>query len=204
MSEFLPENFSQMDAQTGVASIAPATPEVTQGDIALMQRVLAAAAKSPNLIPSDFMAYMFDWIQTQRLNIPISQVFGFSQFTAQPADNVDTSESTSSTAYADLATVGPKLDGLSGGRYVILFGAAHTSNPNAATQYMSIQINSTAAIDSDAGETQTSGGNAGGTTRAVLKTLTDGANTITAKYKTTSGTATFQYRWMFALRYANA
>lgn len=78
MSMFMPENAG---GQTpgGVSSVTPADPETTSEDVALMQRVLSAAARNPNLIPDSFMAYMLDWIQTQRLSIPIGQVFGFRQ-----------------------------------------------------------------------------------------------------------------------------
>ena len=77
MSVFLPDDGVDRPAtQDGTTSIA--TPESTRADVALMQRVLSAASNTPNLIPPDFMAYILDWIQTQRLNIPIGQVFGYS------------------------------------------------------------------------------------------------------------------------------
>jgi microcystin-dependent protein len=79
MSIFLPDGPNQSDAPSGVADITPAEPETTSADIALMQRVLAAASRNVNLIPSDFMAYIVDFIQTSRLQIPIGQVPGYSQ-----------------------------------------------------------------------------------------------------------------------------
>lgn len=201
MSMFLPENFSQADTQTGVASIAPATPEVTQGDITLMQRVLTAAAKSPNLIPSDFMAYMFDWIQTQRLQIPISQVFGFTQFAAQ-SDFVSANEKTSSTTYTDLSTVGPTLGGLSDGKYVLIFGAAHAISATPAAARMAVQANSATPVDDDSTEAVTD--SLISCSRATVASVVNGnSNTFTAKYKATSGTAAFESRWLVALKFAN-
>lgn len=82
MSQFLPEGFGTQPAD-GVSSITPANPETTSDDIALMQRVLSAASRNPNLIPTDFMAYLFDFIQTQRLEIPIGQVFGYQSHATQ-------------------------------------------------------------------------------------------------------------------------
>lgn len=73
---FLPEG-TQAQPADGVASITPANPETTSADIALMQRVLSAASRNPNLIPSDFMAYLIDFIQVSNLVIPIGQIFGF-------------------------------------------------------------------------------------------------------------------------------
>ena len=64
MSQFLPDGFGQTPP-SGVADITPPDPETTSADIALMQRVLSAASRNPNLIPEDFMSYVLDWIQTQ-------------------------------------------------------------------------------------------------------------------------------------------
>lgn len=79
MSMFLPEGPYQTQPPSGVADITPAEPETTSGDIALMQRVFAAAMRNPNLIPSDFMSYLVDFIQISGLVIPIGQVFGYAQ-----------------------------------------------------------------------------------------------------------------------------
>lgn len=77
MSMFLPDGPYQTQPPSGVADITPANPETTTADIALMQRVLSAASRNVNLIPSDFMAYIVDFIQTSRLQIPIGQVPGY-------------------------------------------------------------------------------------------------------------------------------
>ncbi len=76
MSQFLPETQAPPE-QPGFSGVPDAPAPAGPADTALMQRVLAAAAQNPNLIPASFMAYMIDWIQTQRLVIPISQVFGW-------------------------------------------------------------------------------------------------------------------------------
>jgi hypothetical protein len=81
MSLFLPESFGK--SQSGVSDVTPANPETTQADIALMQRVLSAASRNPNLIPADFMAYLIDYVQTSRLTIPIGQVFGYQRIAPQ-------------------------------------------------------------------------------------------------------------------------
>jgi hypothetical protein len=52
--------------------------DVTQEDIALMQRVLLRRrSQNPNLIPDQFMAYLLDYVQTSNLIDPIGQVFGY-------------------------------------------------------------------------------------------------------------------------------
>jgi hypothetical protein len=198
---FMPEGPNQTEAPSGVADITPAEPETTSADIALMQRVLAAASRNVNLIPSDFMAYIVDFIQTSRLQIPIGQVFGFSQFTAQPATTISTSEATSSVTYTDLATIGPEINELSDGQYLLLFGAQ--IQPGAgANGLMSVEVNANAASDTDAVNVPDNASNTS-TSRAVIKTLSGGGNTITAKYRSTGGiSSTFLNRWMVAIKYA--
>jgi len=82
MSQFMPEG-NENAPQPGVSTITPSNPETTSEDIALMQRVLAAASRNPNLIPADFMAYVIDYVQTQNLMIPIGQVFGYQRIAPQ-------------------------------------------------------------------------------------------------------------------------
>lgn len=61
MSEFLPEGQTQHAEGTPT----PVDFDTEHSDVALMQRVLKAAAKSPNRIPSDFMAYIVDFLRIQ-------------------------------------------------------------------------------------------------------------------------------------------
>lgn len=81
MSQFLPETPQSAVQQTDFKSIVE-TPSLG-GDIALMQRIFSAAVTNPSQIPSDFMAYLVDFIQTQRLSIPIGQVVGYQRFATQ-------------------------------------------------------------------------------------------------------------------------
>jgi len=199
MSQFLPDGPYQTQPPSGVADITPTSPETTSADIALMQRVLSAAARNPNLIPADFMAYVLDWIQTQRLTIPIGQVFGFTQFTAK-SDRVDAGESTTSTSYGDLTTAGPEIDGLSDGAYILFYGATmfQTSGGEAL---MSPSINSAAASDSIAAKTAASTDQSVMT--AYTATLSSGANSVAMKYRASAGTSDFAARWLIAIKYAN-
>jgi len=200
MSMFLPEQQGQ--PQSGVVSVTPSSPETTSEDIALMQRVFAAAARNPNLIPADFMAYVFDFIQTQRLEVPIGQVFGFAGFTFVASPLVSTSETTVATAYSDLATVGPTLDGLGDGRYAIFLTNLSAIVSAGQQAYMGASVNGAPASDSFATEVWSSSFST--PTRPFLTTLSGGANSIKAVYRSSGGsTATFKNRQIFAVRYAN-
>lgn len=200
MSQFLPEGFGQT-SPSGVADITPPDPETTSADIALMQRVLSAASRNPNLIPADFMSYLLDWIQTQRLQIPIGQVFGFTQFVPSVA-TVTTFETTASTSYADLATVGPTLNGLSDGQYVVMVLAAANGSAAGVDAWMSYSANGDSAVDSRGSRAATA--SISGLAMLSKVSLKNGnANTLQAKYRCSSGTGGFTNRCLFALKFAN-
>lgn len=203
MGVFLPEGFGSQGASGAPPDPAQGNIETTPEDLALMQRVLAAASKNPNLIPPDFMAYVLDYIQVSRLQIPIGQVFGFSQFTARIAPDVLTQEATSSVTYTDLATVGPTLDGLPDGQYVILFGAAAVSNGAGIGARVSFSLNGGAAQDASSilvEDKQAS------ISRGIIQALHNGSgNMIQLKYRVgnVANIGTFQNRWLLALKYGN-
>lgn len=143
------------------------------------------------------------WIEQRGLHVPITQVLGFSQFTAQTATSVFTPESTTSTTYTDLATAGPTLSGLPDGKYVFFYGSA-AKVTGAEEAGMAIQVNSDAVNDTnDACVGQANAYQA--MSIAVTKTLsTGGNNTVTAKYHSLAGASvTFARRWLIAIRYAN-
>lgn len=196
MSMFLPEGSAPA---SGVAAVTPSAPEATGGDVALMQRVFEAAVANPNLIPGGFMAYLVDFIQTNNLLIPIGQIIGFDRFTAQNAPFINPIETTTSTTPTDLATVGPTLVGLPSGKYVVLFGAQAFGGGGAV---MSLSVNGA-----------TPGSNTNAVTHAtdytslmlaIVETLPQSSNSLTAKYNSSSGASvSFAQRWLLALRYSN-
>lgn len=150
---------------------------------------------------SETLGELKTWLEQNPPAIPVSQIVGFNQFTFQPAPTIDTDESTTSTTFTDLATVGPTLGELSDGKYAIFFGAqGQPTSPSAGV--MSVQVNSTAAIDADS-VVFTPGGNMS-VSRMILKTFTGGNTTLTAKYRSSGGDlARFQKRWLIVVRYSN-
>ena len=147
------------------------------------------------------------WLEQNPPNIPITQILGFTQFTAQAADRINTSQSTTSTAYVALATQGPILTGLSDGKYLLMFGAALASNASTGAPLMNLKVNGTTPSDDNEavqGSNTTFGVSA---STAVVKTLSNaGNNTVEAVYRTSNVavTASFNHRWLVALRYSNA
>ena len=137
--------------------------------------------------------------------IPIKQVTGFTGFTAYSA-YVNTDESTTSTTYTALATVGPLLDKLPPGQYVLWYGCACRTGTT-SNSVMAPSINGATPANGTEAMVNTLAGGGTPAYPAVMGTpvtLTqDGGNTIEALYLTQGGGTTyFRNRWLIALRYA--
>jgi hypothetical protein len=111
--------------------------------------------------------------------------------------SVLTSQTTASTSYTDLGTVGPALTVTVGANGILLI-ALHSaiSNSGANNSYVSFALsgaNTVAANDNTAithaGTTQDNFGST-----FILTGLTPGSTTVTMKFKATAGTATFSLR----------
>lgn len=126
-----------------------------------------------------------------------------SELDLDPASEViTTDQTTTSTSYTDLATVGPAATITIGanGLALVMFGAGLYTT--AAQKQMSVAVSgatTTAANDNwairkdDATFTVTQ-------SRSYLFTgLAAGSTTFTAKYKTASGTGNFFQRWLIAI-----
>lgn len=184
----------------------PIQNEPTERDIEDMQRILVAVAKRPTLVPEGFWAQLIDQIQVGNLQIPVSQLLGYSQNQAQQATTVATAETTTSTSFTDLATTGPTLTGLPDGQYQVAFGATFDfSVGGAANAFMGVKANSTEAADNDSIFWNVPLGDFVPGTRVHTFTLTNGGNnTLTARYRVTGSTGRWRNRWLAAVRVANA
>lgn len=112
---------------------------------------------------------------------------------------VATSETTASTTYAALATAGPSIALPFVGDWMVETGAQGFNSTGAQDVRMSYDIGGTGAVDADATYIVGGGGYVAATRgNAIRKRRKAGltAVTLTAKYKTGGGTATFQDRWM--------
>jgi hypothetical protein len=119
-------------------------------------------------------------------------------------NTVQISESTTSTSFTDLATTGPTATATTGDSAIIVLSAklSHgTSLGNAIMAYSISGATTQAALDESS--LQHAPGAANGFMQAswVMKEqgLTVGSNTFQAKYKTNTGTATFDRRRIILL-----
>ena len=112
---------------------------------------------------------------------------------------VATSQTTASTSYADLATVGPSVSVVTGTSAIVTVEALIT-NSAAATNYAGYAVTGASAVagaDATAAVVVTSAANVPNLTVSstkIITTLTAGTNTFTMKYRVTAGTGTFVNR----------
>lgn len=112
---------------------------------------------------------------------------------------VATAETTASAAYAALATAGPSIALPRAGDYLVEIGCRIGNNTASTTTFMSYDIGATGAVDADgvilSVGASTSNSATNHNTHARSKNSAS-AQTLTAKYKTNGGTATFADRVM--------
>lgn len=114
-------------------------------------------------------------------------------------DTVATSQTTTSTAFTDLATVGPSITVNTGARAFITLSARLSNNTVNEASSISFEVSgatSSAANDARAFEMTSSTANAfiRGSTAGLFSGLNPGMNTFTMKYRVTGGTGTFLRR----------
>jgi hypothetical protein len=118
---------------------------------------------------------------------------------------LSTTESTTSTTYADLQTVGPAvtLDVPASGRVLVSVTTGISTTTGGGSGYMSFALSgaNTQAPPADNSLALNLFGNDFQKASAsfVLNGLTPGSTTFTAKYRTNAGTSTFQNRSIWAI-----
>ena len=154
-------------------------------------------------VSAEFLGELKTWLEQNPPAIPVTQIVGFSQFTIQSATSVNTSETTTSGTYTDLATVGPQLTGIPDGTYVFFFGCTLETSSTTFSAYCGLELNSS----SPTSELQIISNSAvfvPGVRVSVGSLSNGGNNTVTAKYRTDGGaTGTFSNRYLHALRVSN-
>jgi hypothetical protein len=113
-------------------------------------------------------------------------------------DEVVASQTTASTTYANLGTVGPQIQLPVAGDYMVRQGASMKIAGTSTTYYMSYDIGATAAVDADAViALPGTAGDPGFSVMRSRKKLALGAVLLVAKYRVGAGAAApFSNRWM--------
>lgn len=122
-------------------------------------------------------------------------------------DIVETSESTTSTTYTDLATTGPTVTLDTGARALIYVTGDVTNNTAGQSGRMTFEVSGASSItpnDVRALRVTIPSVTGTGNVRASVPTIlaiTAGSNTFTAKYRASGGTATFANRRLFVMAF---
>jgi hypothetical protein len=114
------------------------------------------------------------------------------------ADEVLTSETTTSTTYTDLATAGPAVTVTTGTAALVIVTASVTVNTDGGVGYISFAVSGAttqAAADSRSLNKRDTNNRGIQASFVIVETdLNAGSNTFTLKYRTSAGTATFVNR----------
>ena len=114
-------------------------------------------------------------------------------------NNVGTTETTTSTSYTDLATVGPTVTADTGTRAMVFIRCAMDNSGANNMTYMSWEVSGASTLPASENQALNIAGlSAGARVRIssvyLISSLTPGSNTFTAKYKVSAGTGTFLAR----------
>ena len=113
---------------------------------------------------------------------------------------VATSQQTSSSSYTDLTTAGPSVTVTTGTKALVIVSCESIGPDGTGFPYMSYAVSGATTISAADDRAVTirvpsvNNSTVHASTASRLSTLTAGSNTFTAKYRSSSGTATWQYR----------
>lgn len=114
------------------------------------------------------------------------------------SDVVGSTQTTTSTTYVDLATIGPQVTVTTGGSALVMFGGFVTVDTAGARALMGYAVSGSttvAATDANAlAHDVSSTGRIIGATRTIMQTVAAGSNTFKCQYKVGGGTGTFAQR----------
>lgn len=117
---------------------------------------------------------------------------------------INTAQTTASSSYVDLATVGPQVTLVTGARALVWWNAQMSNSLGSSATRCAIEVSGATSISpSDSHDLYNDGLTAGNATRfacaEMFDTLTPGTNTFTVKYKVNSGTGTYTDRHLIVM-----
>ena len=121
-------------------------------------------------------------------------------------ETITDSETTASTSYTDLSTIGPTVTVTTGPLALVIWGAQMSNATQDLSTRMSIGVTGASTIaESDVRalsfDPSSAGGIFQGSHAVFYDDLTPGVNTFTAKYRVAGGTGTFLRRRLIVLPY---
>jgi hypothetical protein len=169
------------------------------------QQLRGALKETFRSVPDEFVSWLDGKLALNGTSVPAGQVIGAQSLVPHAADPVDTSQTTTSAALADLATVGPTLDDLTpGASYVVFWGCDAKSSSTASNAGMVITFGPAYTTTVAAGVIA-NGASFYSVARFAAVTLPADCSSLRAKYQSSDGaaTATFANRSLLVIKYRN-
>lgn len=178
-------------------------PQFSQALTQHIQQTIVDLISNWSMLPNEFKAGIPQYLEINPPLLPVSQIFGFAQFTAQPSTGTNAFSGTL-VASGSTSGAGPTIDALPAGKYLFIAGYIGVGD--------SVNIAQSWAINGPSGNLFTVyGALTSGSSHAglALVSFTDPSNPITSTYSAANGAGSSR-SWSFAnmtiaaIRYANA
>jgi hypothetical protein len=178
-----------------MSEIHTPTPEteayLTDQEREFMQRLL----QNPLEFPDAFKRWVGDYFATNVPLIPYGNFLGSKLNIAKSGDYITTTQGPATSAYGNLATVGPSVNGIADGVYLVLWGAVTTGGAHEG--FMGLSVNGDTPVDAEAAASADDQTIAHG---RLITLKNDNNSTIVCKYKGTQ--QNWGRRWIVVIRVA--
>lgn len=190
-------NTALLQVITGTPGASPAVPALPANSIALAHIYVGASASS--IVTANINSTAGSGNPDTTAFVPPVAGGGEPAIQRSMVASVPALQTTASTVYVDLATVGPTVSVVTGTSALVMMGMVSAMGAANAINFMAPAVSgasTVAAADANALQQShaTSGGVEGSSQITLLTELTPGTNVFTAKYKTNAGTASIQAR----------
>ncbi len=157
----------------------------------LLKKLLA----NPIEFPEAFKRWVGDYFAQNIPLIPYGNFLGSKVNIAKSGDFILTTQGPATSAYGNLATVGPSIVGLADGVYIVLWGASTTGGAHEG--FMGVSVNGDTPLDSESAGSQFDQQIAHG---RIITLKNDHNSSIVCKYKGTQ--QSWGGRWIVVIRVA--
>ena len=191
---FAPNKITQAGASVGQALVWDGTDWVPSGGYSTSLPGSPADGKEHTLVDS-ITAPTYQW--RFRYNAGSASAYKWEFVGGTPLSaEVVTQESSTSTTYVDLTTVGPSVTVPRAGDFLLDFGAGVITG-TATTVYLAPKLGSAATADADAATFAPQGGTEGVAISQKIKRTLAASDVVKLQGKGSSGTWYFERRWLY-------
>jgi len=169
----------------------PQDAALTEQEREILKRLLA----NPIEFPEAFKRWVADYFAQNVPLIPYGNFLGSKLNIAKSGDYISTTQGPATSAYGNLATVGPSIVGIADGVYIVNWGAITTGGEHQG--FMGISVNGDTPTDSNSSGSSFDQNITGG---RIITLKNDNNSSIVCKYKGTQ--QNWGRRWLTIIRVA--